>query len=157
MMKRLIATAATIAISLVILRTADAGQSTCYPGANPHLAVMIGSTLGSLVGSALADGRGQTLAIGAGGILGGFVANPPATRHALPLPGNSLVRQLDNNRNRLLHAIRTGAIPMPGPAMPPRIQRYHPSNSTREYTHCQSLDTQTVACRSPNGTWHVIR
>ena len=76
----------SVAITPVGMSTA-AAQDTCYPGANRDLAGAIGSTIDAFIGSSVALGRSQTLATGAGALLGGGIGaslSQPVVRQRLP-------------------------------------------------------------------------
>ena len=108
---------ASVAIVLAALSMAGA-QEVCCQGSNPDLAGVIGSTIGALVGSTIGDGRGQSLAIGAGGLLGGLIGESLPPRRPAASRSNPVVRQLHDQRNQVIEAAVTGRIPMPRKARP---------------------------------------
>ena len=99
-MKRFVA---SVVIVLAALSTAGA-QGACYPGSQPDLAGVIGSTIGALVGSTIGDGRGQTLATGSGALLGGVIGKSLSPRRPAPNRGNALVQEFDSHRSQTIEA-----------------------------------------------------
>ena len=101
-MKRLVT---SVAIVLAALSTAGAQQS-CHQGGKQNMAGVIGSTIGALVGSTIGDGRGQPLAIGAGGLLGGLIGESLSQRRPAANPSHSMVKRLGDQRTHTLDAAR---------------------------------------------------
>ena len=110
MMKRLMASVAIVLVSL----SAAGAQGACYPDANSDLAGVIGSTIG--------DGRGQTLAIGGGGVIGGLIGESLSPRGPAARRNNSVVQQVNDLRDQTLEAAMNGTIPMPRKATPVRLR-----------------------------------
>ena len=150
-MKRLVA---SVVIVLAALSTADAHPSTiaqeaCYPGSQPDLAGVIGSTIGALVGSTIGDGRGQTLATGAGALLGGVIGKSLSPRRSAASRRNALVQELDNHRNQTIEAAISGRIPMPRKARQVRLGQ--------RLTRCREIEPGTLACQDSAGAWHIVK
>ena len=74
--------------------------------------------IGALVGSTIGDGRGQSLAIGAGGLLGGLIGGSLLPRRPAANRSNPVVRQMHDQRNQVIEAAVTGRTPMPRKARP---------------------------------------
>ena len=109
---------ASVAIVLAALSIAGA-QEVCRQGSSPDLAGgVIGSTIGAPVGSTIGDGRGQFLAIGAGGLLGGLIGESSPPRRPAANRSNPVVRQMHDQRNQVIEAAVTGRTPMPRKARP---------------------------------------
>jgi len=153
MMKRLMASVAIVLVSL----SAAGAQGACYPGANPDLAGVIGSTVGALIGSTIGDGRGQTLAIGAGGVIGGLIGESLTPRRPAARRSNSVVRQVSDLRNQTLDAAMTGRVPMPRKARPVRLRQRPAPDQVRGLTQCQELEAGTFACLDAAGNWRIVR
>ena len=146
-MKRFVA---SIVIVLAALSTAGA-QGACYPGSQPDLAGVVGSTVGALVGSTIGDGRGQALATGVGAVLGGVIGKALSPRPRAAKPKNALVQELDDHRDQMIEAAVTGRIPMPRKARPARLRR------RPELTRCQEIEPGTLACQDSAGNWHIVK
>ena len=144
-MKRFVA---SLVIVLAALSTAGA-QGACYPGSQPELAGVIGSTIGALVGSTIGDGGGQTLATGAGALFGGVIGNSLSPRRPAPSRRNAIVQEFDNHRNQMIEAAVSGRIPMPRKARPVRRRP--------ALTHCQEIEPGTFACQDNTGAWHIVK
>lgn len=153
MTKRLMA---SVAIVLVPLSAAGA-QGACYPGANPNLAGVIGSTIGALIGSTIGDGNGQTLAIGASGVIGGLIGKSLTPRRPSAKRSNSVVRQVGDLRNQALGVAMTGAIPMPRKARPVRLRERRAQEPEQGLIQCQELEAGTLACLDAAGNWRIVR
>lgn len=153
MMKRLMASVAIVLVSL----SAAGAQGACYPGANPDLTGVIGSTIGALIGSTIGDGRGQTLAIGAGGVIGGLIGQSLTPRHPAARRSNSVVQQVNDLRNQTLDAVMTGRVPMPRKATPVRLRQMPAPEQARGLAQCQELEAGTFACLDATGNWHILR
>ena len=144
-MKRFVASAVMV---LAALSTAGA-QESCYPGSQPDLAGVVGSTVGALVGSTIGDGRGQALATGVGAVLGGVIGEALSPRPRAAKPKNALVQDLDDHRDQMIEAAVTGRIPMPRKAKPVRLRQ--------RLTHCQEIEPGTLACQDGAGNWHLVK
>ena len=139
---------ASIVIVLAALSTAGA-QEACYPGSQPNLAGVVGSTVGALIGSTIGDGRGQALATGVGAVLGGVIGEALSPRPRAANRKNALVQELDDHRDQMIEAAVTGQIPMPRKARPVRLRQ--------RLTHCQEIEPGTLACQDGAGNWHLVK
>ena len=144
-MKRFVA---SVVIVVAVLSTAGA-QGACYPGSQPDLTGVIGSTIGALVGSTIGDGRGQTLATGAGALLGGVIGKSLSARSLAPNRRNALVQELDDHRSQMIEAAVSGRIPMPRKARPVRLRQ--------RLIRCQEIEPGTFACQDNTGVWHIVK
>ena len=138
----------SIVIVLAALSTAGA-QGACYPGSQPDLAGVIGSTIGALIGSTIGDGRGQVLATGVGAVLGGAIGEALSPRRPATNRGHALVQELDDHRSQMIEAAVSGRIPMPRKARPVRLRQ--------RLTHCQEIEPGTLACQDSAGAWHIVK
>ena len=143
-MKTLVA----LVVVLGLLSTAGA-QQACRPDGLPDMTGLIGSTVGALVGSTIGDGRGQTLAAGVGALVGGAIGEALSPRRPA-LPGNALIKQLHDHRNRVVEAAVNGTIPMPREATP--VRRRGPVLG-----QCHEIEPGTFACQDQTGSWRILR
>lgn len=153
MMKRFVASVVIVFAGL----SAAGAQEACRQGGSSDLAAVIGSTVGALISSTLGDGRGQMLAVGAGGVLGGLIGESLSTRRPAVRHRHSLAQQLHDQRNQVIEAAVSGRIPMPRKAKPVRRRQGAAPTPIRGLALCQEIEPGTFACRDSDGTWRIVR
>lgn len=153
MMKRFVASVAIVFAAV----SAAGAQEACRQDGSSDMAAVIGSTVGALIGSTLGDGRGQRLAIGAGGVLGGLVGESLSPRRPAVRHRHSLAQQLHDQRNQVIEAAVSGRILMPRQAKPVRRQQGAVPAPIQGLALCQEIEPGTFACRDSDGTWRIVR
>ena len=147
---------AAVAIVFAVLSVASA-QEVCRQVGSSDTTTVIGGSVGALIGSTLGDGRGQTFAIGAGGVLGGLVGKSLSPRRPSVRHLHSLARHLRDQRNQVIDAAVSVRIPMPRKAGPVRHQQEPAPASRRGLALCQKIEPGIFACRDSAGAWHIVR
>ena len=109
--------AASIAIVFLALSVAGA-HDVCREEGNIEVPVVIGSTVGVLIGASIGDGHSRTVATAAGGLLGGVIGNSLLPRRPRSTATHSLVNELRKQRNQVIETVVTGEIPMPRKLVP---------------------------------------
>ena len=127
--------------------SAAAAQGTFYPSANPGFDGFTTVTIRKFIGSGDGDGHGQTLATGAGALLGSAIGVTLVRRPAT-YARNPLVEQLREHQNRPTDASVTAKILMPRKASP--LCRLQPT-----LPHKQQNDPVAAVFNDASGAWRI--